>query len=435
MAIFQHKNFIDTYENKIKKIREEYYRNKVNKSSVLNIDLTLIATIISLFLLIIFGFNLTGFIVAFIGSIVINLIFVFTSRMLGIDSGSNYLREIKRLGYLNIASYEKSLRKYVTGPGGYYDILLEELKKQYNLTDQVRKIEGAKGESYFIWLNSNQDSINLLNERTTDKPQVISIRMNNIRYFRIDHKTRTILLKTDIEFYRFQMSALDIFNEILKNKRFDNLINFEPEQYISDFEIFIHNFEQKINNKGNRKSYDEYEKEFSKLVLYIIMYIVGAGLIVCAFDNLILKIAEMLVLILLSYSFASLLNTKKYSTNNQKDMLHIMNSDEECIERFNELKIALNIREDYDIVYSKDNASYYTWVANGYFHVFLNVIYTSVIYMAVKVSDVSYYRKTSSGCVVKLKDKTLEFRRDAKNVFDKILPNKDYDWLKGYQQK
>jgi hypothetical protein len=55
--------------------------------------------------------------------------------------------------------------------------------------------------------------------------------------------------------------------------------------------------------------------------------------------------------------------------------------------------------------------------------------------MAVKTSDVKYYKVNKYSCDVKLKDKTLEFTREAQQVFCKLLPNKDYDWIKSYQNK
>lgn len=429
-----HKNFINTYEKRIKKVREDYYRNTVNNGVNIPVDLTLVAALLNAFILFISGFTIVGFIVTFALVFIISIVFKIALRMMGADKQNDYLREIKKLGYFTIEQYENSLRKYVTGPGGYYEKLLQELKTQYNLTNQVRKLEGARGELYYIWINSDQDAINLLNERTTDKPEVITIRMNNIRYFRIDYKTKTILLKTDIEQYRFLMSALDILNEILRNKRFDNLKAFNPEEYISDFEIFIHSYMQKINTKEKGYSYNTYDLELNKVIVYSIIYIVLVGLYYVFTYNW-LKYIMILVVIMLTYAVSSLLSMKKMSAHSEMACLKIMNSSEECIERFNELKVSLGVHEDYDIIYSKDNAPYYTWVANGYFHVFLNVIYENVMYMAVKVSDVNYYRKVHNECILKLKDKTLEFRADAKSVFDKILPNRDYDWLKGYQQR
>ncbi len=429
-----HKNFINTYEKRIKKIREDYYRNSANNGVNIPVDLTLVAALLNAFILFISGFSIIGFIVGFILVFVINIIFKIALKMMGADKRNDYLREIRKLGYFTIEQYENSLRKYVTGHNGYYEKLLQELKRQYNLTDQVRKLEGARGELYYIWINSDQDAINLLNERTTDKPEVITIRMNNIRYFRIDYKTKTILLKTDIEQYRFLMSALDIFNEILGSKRFDNLKTFKPEEYISDFEIFIHSYIKKINTKDKGYSYNTYDLELNRVIVYSVLYVILVGLYYVFTYNW-LKYILIVLIIMLTYAVSSLLSMKKMSASNEMACLKIMNSDQECIDRFDELKVSLGIKDNYDIIYSKDNAPYYTWVANGYFHVFLNVIYNNVMYMAVKVNDVNYYHKIHNQCIIKLKDKTLEFRADAKVVFDKILPNKDYDWLKGYQQR
>lgn len=430
----RHKNFINTYENKIKELRKEYYKNMTLSKNSFSIDLSLIAMILSVIILILFGFNINSFIISFIAMIILNIVFRVLSKALNLDKQNSYVKEIRKLGYFSVDAYENSLKKYVTGPGGYYEVYLNKLKKRYNLTDNVRKIEGEAGELYYIWMNSDQNSFNLLNERTVDKPEVISIEYDSVRYFRVDNNSNSIILKTSMNIYKFKMSAFDILNEILKNKRLDNIHTFNPEMYISDFEIFIHNYESNINNKKRKKNYNDFDKELSKFIVFIILYVVCSGLCY-VYDMSLFKIGVLVLMICLNYAFVSLLNSKKVRVNNEMDLIKLMNNDKECIDMFNELKVALCIFDNYDIVYSKDNAPYYTWVANGYFHVFLNVIYTNVIYMSVKITDVNYYRCSNNSCTVKLKDRMLEFRKDSKNVFDKILPNKDYDWLKGFQQK
>ena len=55
--------------------------------------------------------------------------------------------------------------------------------------------------------------------------------------------------------------------------------------------------------------------------------------------------------------------------------------------------------------------------------------------MVVKMSDVTYYKKEKNECIIKLKNRTLTFKPEAEIVFKKILPNKDYNWLKGFPKK
>ncbi len=116
-----------------------------------------------------------------------------------------------------------------------------------------------------------------------------------------------------------------------------------------------------------------------------------------------------------------------------REFMQYFNNDPECQERFQELKFSLGINENYDKVYTTEGGVYLTWVTNGYFPVFLNMIYFNVVYMAINTSDVLYYKVEGKECLVKLKNQTLVFTKEAALVFAKILPNKDYEWLKGYQ--
>lgn len=427
-------NFINTYERKIKNYREAYYRY-ISKHShnIINIDFCLLSSIVSIFFLISSNFTIRGLIITFACLVILNIVSSILARLFDLTAPNNYIREIRRLGFPTIGLYEAFLKSYLTGDKGYYEKTLAKLKKQYNINEQVPKIQGANGEIYNIWLSSNQDEIYLLNENTLYKPEIITIRMNNIRYFRIDNRNKNILLKTDIEYYRFDMSALDTLNEILSNKRFDNLKKFTPEQYINDFEIYIHHFLETQKSTPTEYNHTNYEAELNKLLFYIIILCTAAGLLyTLKYDFL--KIIITILIVILNYVFGSLISFRNTHITNEFSVLKVLNENPDCRERFDELKIALGISESFDKIYSKDNACYYTWVANGYFHIFLNVIYRDVSYMSVKLSDIVYYRGLPTECIIKIKDKTLEFRHDAKKVFDKILPNRDYDWLRKYEK-
>ena len=50
--------------------------------------------------------------------------------------------------------------------------------------------------------------------------------------------------------------------------------------------------------------------------------------------------------------------------------------------------------------------------------------------MAVKTSDVDYFKVEGNECIIKLKNQKLAFEKEAAKVFAKLLSSKDYNWLK-----
>ena len=134
----------------------------------------------------------------------------------------------------------------------------------------------------------------------------------------------------------------------------------------------------------------------------------------------------------------ALLNDRYQDIENIKSDIQTireLNNNPEYIHIFKELKYVLGINDNYDKVYTKEGAEYVTWVANGYFHVFLNMIYFNAVYMSVKTSNVKYFKEDINSCDIKLKDKTLEFTKDSSVIFQRLLPNKDYHWIKTYQNR
>lgn len=435
----KHKGFIEKYERNIREYRDEYYKNiiknntSINSNHIPSISFFLIPIFISIIIMLKYNFSISSYVIAFVTLILTNFIIKLFTKLLKLESQNKYLDEIRKQGYFSIDDYERKLKKYVTGPDGYYNQLLEEYKKEYNISDKTQKIYAIDGEEYYIWANQQQDKINLLNCKGKKKPEIKSIKTINIRYYRVDQANRMIVLKTSAEDYHLTLNSLEVLNELIKQKKFENISSFTPEDHINDFEIFMHSYKKTIDsdsvNIGGIIS-----ENVSKLITIIIIVsaLIGISTLIDLYTNII-RIVIIVFYILSNIYIKNLLSLQKAKLKTDEDYISYLNSSPECIDKFEELKHSLNISNNYDKVYTKEGACYLTWVANGYFHVFLNLIYFNVVYMSIKTSDVVYYRLTNKECTIKLKDKVLVFQKAAAKVFAKILPNKDYDWLKGYQ--
>ena len=431
-----HAKFIETYEKYIKEDRKNYYKRMINNShnsfsNGLSLLFTFLPPLCGLMVIVLNNFEIVGHIVALVVVLIICIILKVIQTVMKLDLKNQYIDDIRKLGYFSVQDYEEKLKKYITGPGGYYELLLQDLMKTYNLTEQTKKINGLNGEVYYIWASAKQDKIFLLNSKTNDKPEIISINVAHIRYFRVDYVEKFIVLKTDITDYYFNMDSLETLNDLIKEKRFENIKGFTPDIYINDFELYMHHMKEVIGKD---------EKESRNLTMNLmykgVLLIVGIALLL--FINylvpsysFIIKIIDIICLFSLFIVIKDIIFQKKIETKSEDDYIKILNTNRECVEHFHELKIALGIKEDYDTVYTQEGFAYLTWVANGYFHVFLNLIYFNVVYMAINLSDVMYFAREKNECLVKLKDKTLSFTKEAETVFAKILPNKDYNWLKG----
>ena len=433
-----HKKFIETYENKIKKYRQEYYNNILKEKNILSKSLYLIffftPFLISIITLIIGNFNITSHIIALFLIILSHIIIKIVINMFSLEDTNSYIREIRKLGYLSLEDYEDKVKKYILGPNGYYNDLKNELMTKYNISNETRKIQFLNGDIYFIWSSQNLNKIYLLNTKNNVKPEVKEIRTSGIRYFRCDYQNNFIVLKTEQEDYYLKMNALDILNEMIKEKKYENIVGYDAEVFINDFELYMHKIKYDI-----KETIDQNDKSISSSLTYSISSIIILIFLITLksflkkyiiFFNLI----EILIIFILNYNLHILIFTKKI--NYKDDSLYIdkINQLPRCKNSFEEMKIALGIKNSYDKIYTKDKICYLTWIANGYFHLFLNVIYFNVVYISVKVKDVIYYRLKDDECIIKLKDKTLYFDKSAINTFNKILPNKDYEWLKGFKK-
>ncbi len=439
MAKQKNKNFIDKYENEIKEYRENYYKNLIKNSKTPSktpvISFYLIPIFLFIIILLITDFSIIGYIISFLSVFATNYLLKYLSKVLNLEQSNEYLETLKRNGYHSIEEYEAKVKKYITGPNGYYQEELTNIINKYKLDNNTRKVVSTEGEEYFYWVNSSRDKMMLLNCKTNKKPEVKTFSVSNIRYYRIDNVKKSIIINTSTEVLSFKQEYIDIFTEFLKEKKLENLKSFTPATYIDDFEIYVHGIRSNDDKKNNQKvnKMSVYVSTIS--VLSIILCIIVALSYIIKDYSTICNIASIIILIIISSSLRSVLSLKIVNTKTDDDYLKQLNNDPECIERFTELKYVLGIKPNSDRVYTLEGAEYQTWLTNGYFHVFLNLIYFNIVYMSVKLSDVAYYKVEGNECIVKLKDKTLSFTKDAEEVFRKILPNKDYYWLKGYQNK
>lgn len=432
------KRFIKLYEKEICHYRDEYYKNIIlnnSKTACSNTFISfMIPLIVSIVILIICRFSIYSYILSIFLLLIVNIIVyaIYTSRI----EKNNYLDAIKKYGYHNIEEYERKIREIITGPDGYYNNLLLDLVEKYNLNSSTKKIKTIKNEEYYIWTSKNKDKIYLLNTYCSNKPEVKIIPLANIRYFRVETITNHVILKTDCDIYTFKEETVNIFNEMFKNKRLENIKTFDPGLYINDYEIYMHKVRKNLNKDYAKKK--ELYNSYIHNVIYLVVIIFIISLI-SMFLPVIVSITNIInccLIILLNFSFIGVLNNRvEENIKSDVDVIRELNNDPTNIEIFNELKHVLGVSDSYDKVYTREGAEYITWVANGYFHVFLNMIYFNAVYMAVKTIDVRYFRQNDNSCDLKLKDKTLEFTKEARFIFNKILPNKDYDWIKSYQNK
>ena len=175
--------------------------------------------------------------------------FLFTSR---IDK-NEYLEAIRKYGYRSIEDYERKLKKFISGPEGYYNTLLLDLIEKYNINSSTKVIKTTNNEEYFVWSNKNKDKIYLLNTQINHKPEAKIIAVSNIRYFRVDPTNQNVIFKTHNELYTFKPETITVFNELIKNKRLENLKSFEPGTYINDYEIYMHKIKKNMEKDYTTK--------------------------------------------------------------------------------------------------------------------------------------------------------------------------------------
>ena len=426
--------FIKNYEKYVYEARKEYYENITiyNKGySIKNliVYLPIIVAVIGVFFALLNGFDIKGMIIAFVVVVVLNIAIKIMEKLFKLNNLSNYENAIRRLGFFSIESYEKALKLYVTGRFGYYTKLLNNYKQQYGLNEKSKVIVDINGFPFYIFTDSKMDKIILLPANTNLKPKLDIIKYGSIRYYRVDTFKQMIVLKTNNDEYFFKMNALQVFNELIKEKEYKNLGSFNPAEYISDFELFMHKKKREIKDK----LYIDNSISFTALI----QAAVCVGVIAVSFIiekhtggyETILVIARLISIFLIAIFTNTFIHYFSGIVYGEDDYIRIINNDPKIIERFNELKLALNIRNDYDTIYSLEGAPYLTWYCNGYFHLFLNAIYFDVVYMVINPKTIQYFKVEGNECIIKMDNSVLAFKSNAKRVLGKVIPNKDYDWL------
>lgn len=426
--------FINDYETKIKKARDIYYE-KVNSKqyelltkkhnyNAISICITILISILILFIF----YSLVGDIIA----LVVATIMTITTRLIIQEDdnlqNNDFTRGIRKLGYFSIESYDEKLIEYVTGPCGVYKEQLEELKELHNIDEDTTILYAQNNDRYYAW--TTKDKLHLLNTKISEKPKVKTYHIGHIRYYRFDKTQKMVIIKTDTDDLYFLQKSLDDIQELLPNKEFHEVKTFEPEEYINDFELYIHDAKSELEKKERSCA------KKKRIALNTAIITLATMMLCIGVQNFAPKYKILCEIISAFTLIPYVINLSRYSREkirlpkNEYEIIKMLNENREHQNRFNELKISLAIDNTSEAVYTKEGAQYLTWTRNGYFHIFLNMIYFNVVYMAINTKDVEYYKKEKDECIIKLKDRTLTFKPDAEKVFKKVLPNKDYYWIK-----
>ena len=432
--MFIKNHFIRNYEKYVYQARKEYYENITiyNKGySFKNIIVFFpyVVAIIVCFVLFSNGFSLEGIITAFIFAFVLNLLIKLVEHCMKLDDLSNYENAIRRLGYFNIDSYERRLRLFVTGKFGIYTKTLEDYKRQYSLDQNSKTIMDINGNLFYIFMDSKMDKIILLPATTNLKPKLDIIKYGSIRYYRVDTIKQMVILKTSNNEYYFKMNALPIFKSVIADKDFNNLHSFHPEDYISDFELFMHRVKTELTDKSNLNKEISFHSVIQMIVYGFLIAVAYIVLLKYSSYAFLLHVGMIICTFLFSLALNTFFHYISSGIYSESDIIKFVNRDKKVLERFQELKISLNIFDRYDTIYNLEGTPYLTWYTNGYFHLFLNMAYFHVVYMAINPKTIDYYRVEGNECIVKMGEQKLVFRRNAYKVLRRVLPNKDYEWL------
>ena len=433
--------FLKDYETRIRKYRDEYYHqiatmgltnSKLNSNDIFYYLLPfLCATLIIL----VSKATVTSIIFGTFLVIIINFGIYLYKKLNHIEI-NNYAKEIRKLGYKSIMDYEAALKEIVTGENGIYHKELNKILDKYGLDEETANIIiDTNGNKNYIWYDDEDDELCIVNGQLNIKPKLNCLTLGYIRYYRFDKITNHVILKTDLDEYTYREDALATFDKLIKEKKFDGHKKIDIEEYIDDFELYMHHLKAStVSDSSNNKLIKENVQ--SNILISLVFIILFTGLIHIFPKNLLIfEIAIILCELILNKFVNEYVSIDVVSANNDDEYIAYLNNNQECIERFRELKLALGIPFDAEPVYSPEGACYLIWVANGYFHVFLNLIYFNVVYIVIKTRDVEYYKVEKNECLVKIPDKTLCFTKDAETALAKMLPNKDYYWIQGIINK
>lgn len=412
--------FIETYETKIKDIRKDYYKQMTNISEtdyyalVTELFIKYIPFLVSIITLLILNYKISSITISIVTIIVLSIIIELNELKLGINNKNEYLKEIRKHGFLTIDDYEYKIREYLTCEEGEYAKIQEELMLKYNITDKTKIIEEINGNRYYVWFDKDNNKIQMLNIKLNEKPIIESFRLSDITYFKYDRKKQVTILKTESEEKTYTKEAYEILNKLFDKKLLTNLKEYSKEDYIYDYERFMHKIKKDLDKKFD---FDQ-EKRTTYITNLIILILFTYGLVILSNINymsnisMFIKIAIIFELFFINYNFKELLN---YLSNykNEKVYKEYINSNNEVIKRFNDLKESLKIPEETITIKDKNNKEYIVWNNGGYFHIFLNEPQFNTIYISVKKDEISINKTNKNTTIISFKDKEMIFNKEA----------------------
>lgn len=426
--------FIEVYENKIRKLRKHYLNdgNPMYTSTItIAFLIKLVPMIISIFILLLFNFNPISLIVSFVLLIVLSIVIGIINKTFKLEE-NEYLYELRKLLIFNTKNYEERLNKLIFNKGGYYEKELSEIINSYHIEEKNSYfIDDLRGNSYLLYDNQDKDEIYIVDKTLKNPPKVMKIAKSNIRYYRLDSINSRLILKTDLDELYYAKESKVVFDKIIKNKSNAEKKEYNPKEFIDDYERFMSKIKRKDVSKKEiyTKSKSDYLNKIKTLCLLEVIFIVLS--FIYKDSSLPINIIYLVILLGIAYLLNAFISLKNIYLKTDKEYIEYINKDKDCQDKFLELKLALHIPKEVHKVYSDEGAEFLCWDNAGYFHLFLNLIYFESIYLVIKIKDVDYYRIKDNYCILKINDKSFIFNKDAKYVFDKLLPNKDYDWLKG----
>ena len=410
------KEFINNYETKIKYLRQDYY-NKIslNQSNeellFLEKILDIIPYIITTILLILFRFTIGSIIISIMQIILYESIKETIIKKFNIRSNNNYLKAIKKQKYKSIEEFEKNIKEIITGPNGYYTKLLNTLKEEHHINDETKTIQTVDGETMYIWSNKKQNMIFLLKDNTNIKPQLQRIKTTYINYFRKDKDTKNIVLQTTENLYVLKPESEQILNEIIPNKKYETNNIFKPEEYIKEFELYIHKQNKNIIEKIKKDTNLINNNNIYIIICIILMLI--TMIIKSIIPTTIFKVAILILNYIIINNYQSLIITLNQKSNQKNNALKIIKAQQETKNRFNELKNMLNIKDSYKTIFTKNGEKIIIWKNTNYIHLFFNEIKENIKYIVVKSKAIICNQINEENLVLSIKNKRIELRKDA----------------------
>ena len=376
-------NFLDIYENRIKKYRDRYYENVANSEEDNGINPILPYLVLMLAItvtLILLNFSNLGVAIS-----VLMVIILSYAIYRNINPTLTYKKIVKLYGYSSIEEYEDKLKQLVAGPTGAYYVKLQEYKERYNITGKEDKITLLNGDKYLVWDNKEKDTLTILNTSTYERPKIKKIKISDIEYFRSE-KNKTIKVKVGNNIYELAETSLPTINKYLKDKKFKYT---DKEKAIEKYNLYLKNVINKITVKKEKRD-QLIIRETNTIILSIIFLILICALAAKLNEyNVFINIIKYIILVVFTINMANIFRYRAYKKYDVEEKQKILKHRQNVL-NFQELKYNLRIPEDYDLVETIDGKEYLVWNKGNYFHLFLNDIDDEVEYISISKSKVRY---------------------------------------------